>query len=68
MAKWLLHPHFHSTRAVFSMDVDNCATKRAVKCRLVLDGQSKHSEPNGKNARNVSLLFIQNEYINKPRA
>lgn len=74
IAKWLLHSRFHrlstyaSTRAVFSVDVDNCGTKRAVKCHLVLDGQSKHSETNGKNAKNVMLLFIQSECINKSRA
>jgi len=71
IAKWLLHPHFHrlstyvNTRAVFSVDIDNCATTRAVKCHLVLDGQNKHSEPKGKNTRNVLLLFIISLELNR---
>lgn len=63
MAATLTHFHrlstYASTRTVFSMDIDNCGTQRVVKCHLVLDGQSKHSEPNSKNTRNVFLIFMQ---------
>ena len=61
-------PQTLSTRTVFIVYVDICPTIRAVKCHLHLDRQSKQSEPNGKNTRNVLLLFIKSEYINKPRA
>jgi hypothetical protein len=46
MAKWVLHSHFHrlSTYA-FSVVVDNCAKKCAVKCHLVLDGQTNTVNP-----------------------
>jgi len=46
MAKWVLDSHFHrlSTYA-FSLDVDNCAKKRAVKFHLVLDGQANTVNP-----------------------